>query len=193
MGEFSWCYCDMGKVPQRDFGSYIEVRPQKKQRLLMGRPGSVLIPEEFGGKARQIDEESYYGYGRFCGQDIYDLVADWNRKWLSEHPEWVRPSDIRHHNAAEPVSCKSWYPFYADLSLSREEMMWKWIEAMKQRPGTPEYEGRFGYREYRSIGIHIACYDDDNAALPFPIKIAKNANSVYENCPPSLEDPYQGL
>ena len=36
----------------------------------------VLIPNEFGGG--YIEEDSYDGYGRFGGEDIYALVARWN-------------------------------------------------------------------------------------------------------------------
>ena len=36
-------------------------------------------------------EESYEGYGVFGGQDIYDLVADWNRKYLAAHPDYMIP------------------------------------------------------------------------------------------------------
>ena len=44
----------------------------------------------------------------------------------------------------------------------------------------------------RIIGIDIACYDEQNAKLPYPIKITHNPNAVYEDCNPSLSDPNQG-
>lgn len=46
--------------------------------------------------------------------------------------------------------------------------------------------------EKRTIGIDIACYDDDNKRLKYPIKITHNPNAVYEDCKPSLGDPKQG-
>lgn len=48
--------------------------------------------------------------------------------------------------------------------------------------------------EIRNIGIDIACYDEDNASLPYPIKItSKKTGICYEELPPSKWDPEQGL
>lgn len=44
----------------------------------------------------------------------------------------------------------------------------------------------------RNIGIDIACYDEYNAALQFPIKITHDKNAVYEDCKPSKIDSNQG-
>lgn len=44
----------------------------------------------------------------------------------------------------------------------------------------------------RCIGIDIACYDEQNASLRFPIKITHDSEAVYEDCEPSKSDPYQG-
>ncbi len=44
----------------------------------------------------------------------------------------------------------------------------------------------------RLIGIRIACYDEDNAKLKYPIKITHDPLAVYEDCKPSLSDPWQG-
>lgn len=46
--------------------------------------------------------------------------------------------------------------------------------------------------EDRYIGIGIACYDEQNASLKYPIKITHDENAVYEECEPSLSDPDQG-
>lgn len=178
MGSFSWCFCDRGTIKKK----YGELRPKRNQRLIWNHPGSVLFPKEFGGKDVQIDVDAYEDYGRFHGVDIYDLVADWNREWIAAHPDWVLPSEASRKDS-KTISAKVWYPFYADLSLTREEVVRKWSDLDKPGLFPPEYRG---------IGITIACYDEDNAALPYPIKIAANPASVYEECPPSLGDPYQG-
>ena len=44
----------------------------------------------------------------------------------------------------------------------------------------------------RDIGIEMACYDEDNRRLPYPIKITHDKNAVYEECTYSLGDPDQG-
>lgn len=187
MGSFSWCYCDTGNIRIDEYGC---PRPRRDQRLVgfsKTHPASVLIPEEFGGKKVQIDVEMYEDYGNFRGEDIYNLVADWNRKWISEHPDYVCPQDaeyaVKHPEyPAKKMSEMPWWPYYSDLNLSREEVVKKWKESSGRE-----------YVEYRQIGIAIACYDKDNAALPYPIKIAKHKESVYENCPPSYGDPDQGF
>ena len=46
--------------------------------------------------------------------------------------------------------------------------------------------------EKRTIGISIACYDEDNARIKYPIKITHDANAVYEDCTWSKSDPDQG-
>ena len=103
MGSFSWCYCDMGDIEKREYDTYTELFPTKEQRLITGRkdyPASVLFPEEFGGKIAQIDVPEYEDYGNFTyggkTYDIYELVADWNREWIANHPDWIKPSDLRY-------------------------------------------------------------------------------------------------
>lgn len=44
----------------------------------------------------------------------------------------------------------------------------------------------------RHLGIGMACYDEDNARLEYPIKITHDPKAVYEDCRPSLSDPNQG-
>ena len=100
-------------------------------------PCYLLIPPEFGGGF--LYEEDYDGYGRFCGQDAYALVAKWNK----------------------PEECKD------------SEGEWKPDE------------------EIRSIGINIACYDEDNASLKYPIKITRH-ECEYDSVDASNGCPNQG-
>lgn len=43
----------------------------------------------------------------------------------------------------------------------------------------------------RDVGIELACYDDDNAALKYPIKLTEEA-MTYEEAEPSMSCPEQG-
>lgn len=45
--------------------------------------------------------------------------------------------------------------------------------------------------EYRYIGIEIACYDDQNMNLPYPIKLVEQP-IPYPEAIPSKKDPWQG-
>ena len=133
------------------------------------RKSYVLVPRQFGGG--HIEETCYEGYGVFGGHDVYDLVADWNRHHMPPR-------------AASNEWCKSWFggedgarsvilDFTADVD-----------DAVMQE--------RYGKSYKREIGIVLACSDDDNANLRFPIKITHDPKAVYEWCAPSKSDPNQG-
>ena len=158
MGQFSWLYCDSGK------------------QMLDGhlKDSYLLVPKEFGGG--RIVEHCYNGYGCMGGHDVYDLVADWNREWVKQNPDYVT-------YRGQKLSEHAWYPFYTDLSLSREEVLEKWKATGDN--------GHF-WIEWRIIGIGLACYDEDNAAIRYPIKIAEYEWSTYEGSAPSESDPNQG-
>ena len=47
-------------------------------------------------------------------------------------------------------------------------------------------------QEKRWLGIILACYDEDNYRLRFPIKITYDEDAVYETSRPSPSDPNQG-
>ena len=175
MGVFSWCFCDIGNIKRDSFGN---PAPTARQRLIIGKSAYALVPEKFGSN---IFEAEYDGYGRFAGKDIYALVADWNREFISEHPEYILNAKEYAGDKPKAAGEYSWYPYYADLSLSTEELCRKWRE-----------ETNCQYREYRTIGIDLACYDEDNERLRYPIKISRK-NACYEQCSASLADPMQGL
>lgn len=154
MGFFSWMFADTAN----------------KERLMIGSPGYLLVPE---GKGENIYESCYEGYGCFGCQDVYELVAIWNREYLAEHPEHLLNSGSR------TVDLADWYRYYADMSISLEEAVEKW-------------KCDVGYDvELREIGIDIA-HAWDNMRLPFPIKVAK-VNVPYESVSDaSEEDMLQG-
>ena len=156
MGQFSWldCVSDAQIVDDKIKDVYL------------------LVPNCFGDN---IKETCYDGYGNFGGHDVFDLIADWNREILSKKSDFILPyTDLK-------LCDKKWYDFYADLNLTREEV----VEKVKEKIGNDFFE-------WRIIGIDLACYDEDNEALPYPIKITYKENAKYEWCSPSKSDPNQG-
>ncbi len=164
MGLFSWMFADL----------------DNKENLRIHMEAHVPCPD-----GSVIYTCRYDGYGHFGGYDIYELAADWNREFLSGNPEYIVPSRRAAVKGSKPnimrISDFSWYPFYADLSLDRKEM----VERFNKEKGIDWFE-------YRQIGIEIACYDEDNEALPFPIKICREPGKRYCELPASRSDPEQG-
>lgn len=167
MGSFSW-YASDTKRAIRSHNPF---------------PVYALLPD-----GDPLLEKSYEGYGEFGGQDIYELVADWNRKYLAEHPGFL----VRQHghvwseemHSYLPVGPKRvdefpWYPLYADLTKSRKD-----IERELRETGT-------AFWEYRNIGIDIACGDERNMMLPYPIKLVEHP-VPYPAAAASKHDPGQG-
>lgn len=145
MGQFSWLDC-------RDRS---QIKDDKRVDVY------VLIPKEFGGG--HILEECYDGYGNFGGQDIYDLVAVWNKGMIPE---------ILRRNKAGHWKCS--------ISEKEAEQMMNY------------HDGKECTMPLRYIGIKMACYDEDNFALEYPIKITHYKYVVYEQCMASEGDPNQG-
>ena len=124
----------------------------------------LLVPQQFGGG--HIHEECYDGYGRFGSHDVYDLIADWNREFIPQMLRMIESGEWKCN--VTPYDIKALHEFYEGKPFSNET-----------------YEKRY-------IGIVMACYDEDNERLPYPIKITHVPYSVYEMCDPSPSDPNQG-
>ena len=102
---------------------------------------------------------------------------------MASHPEYVIPSYAKQENGKKMISEFPWYRFYADLTLSKREVVERWKERIQSESSSVEY---------RYIGIILACEDEDNAALPFPIKVCRE-DCIYEEVPTaSIGDPLQG-
>lgn len=129
----------------------------------------VLIPKEFGGG--HIRETCYDGYGNFGGHDIFDLIADWNRESLQIDSELP----YRKTKLGDEV----WAKLYFNILNSKKDI-------------ENEMKITSPYWEYCYIGITLASYDEDNASLPYPIKITHDPYAIYEYCSPSKSDPNQG-
>jgi len=162
MGSFSWLFSDTKKALKYGGDAYLPIPKNKGAFDLL--PGTTLY------------ENFYDCQGNFGGYDIYDLVAIWNREYLSEHPDYIVP------DRKKTVSEYSWYRYYSDLSLDENKIT--------QLMRTYENESCFSFRD---IGIDIACGNKNNKKLPYPIKLCKfKENACYEDLIYSKDDPLQG-
>ena len=123
----------------------------------------LLVPKPFQEKyGKSIYESCYDGYGRFGKYDIYDLIPEWNKEMI---PEIIRR--IKNGN----WTCSTSEDGVANLQAY--------------------YEGKEIDCQLRCLGIVMACYDEDNITLKYPIKITTK-EMEYEEVEPSLSDPNQG-
>ena len=123
----------------------------------------LLVPKLFQEKyGKAIYESCYDGYGRFGRYDVYDLIPEWNKDMM---PEIIRR-----------IKAGNWKCKTNENDITNLQNY---------------YEGKPITCELRWLGIAMACYDEDNFALEYPIKITTK-EIEYENVKPSESDPNQG-
>ena len=123
----------------------------------------LLVPKPFQEKyGKAIYESCYDGYGRFGRYDVYDLIPEWNKEMI---PEIIRR-----------IKAGNWKCRTNENDITNLQNY---------------YEGKPITCELRWLGIVMACYDEDNFALEYPIKITTK-EMEYENVKPSESDPNQG-
>lgn len=123
----------------------------------------LLVPKPFHEKyGKAIYESCYDGYGRFGRYDVYDLIPEWNKDMI---PEIIRR-----------IKAGNWKCKTNENDITNLQNY---------------YEGKPITCELRWIGIVMACYDEDNFALEYPIKITTK-EMEYEDVKPSESDPNQG-
>ena len=123
----------------------------------------LLVPKPFQHKyGKAIYEGCYDGYGNFGDYDVYDLVLEWNKDMI---PEIIRR-----------INKGTW-----KCSVDKNDI----VNLQNY------YDGKEVTCELRWLGIIMACYDEDNFALEYPIKITSKEMD-YENVFASETDPNQG-
>ncbi len=186
--------------------SWLDCITKEQIRINSNKKAYLLIPNEFGGGSYS---STYDGYGHIAGHDVYEEVAIFNRKYLNPE-EVIKPSTSKKFGGL--------WDFEKD-ALRKDGKSEAEIEALDQAERMTHYENhlkacerlkqgltdfingvseekmiqKYGRDYLREIGIDIACYDEDNAKLKYPIKITYDSNAVYEDCTYSLSDPDQGL
>lgn len=139
--------------------------------LLIGAPAFVMCPS-----GNIIFEPAYNGYGMFGGHDIYEMVVDWNRANILCLVESNTHRPLYH-----------WSKEFLQLLQDSEEKAEEYIQ--KNFP-----EDSWIRKEWkRNLGIDIACYDDQNIRLEYPIKITRRKEIPYSALPASLSDVGQGF
>ena len=123
----------------------------------------LLVPRPFQSKyGKAIYEYCYDGYGNFGAYDIYDLIPEWNKEMIPEIIRRIKNGNWKCRTSEEDIQNLTNY-----------------------------YEGKPITCELRWLGIVMACYDEDNFALKYPIKITSKEMD-YEDVKPSKSDPNQG-
>lgn len=149
------------------FTWYYADKPE--QKLPYGGIGYIACPDGTfeGGNI-------YDGYGVIGGHDPYELVVDWNKDHLPEIVEKLE-GGTKHHFG---VPCESNIALaYAEGDMDKVNQM---VQAVAERCGS------WYLKDWkRSIGIMIACEDEDNDALPYPIKITSKPEGDYKTLPVS--------
>lgn len=124
----------------------------------------LLVPKEFQKKyGHAIYEPWYEGYGRFGGYDVYDLIIEWNKEMIPEIIAKAKKNE--------------WFK-YVPSKMEMEDL-------------ENYYLGKPIHCELRILGIILACYNEDNAKLKYPIKIT-SVDMDYEAAEISKNDPNQG-
>lgn len=170
MGIFTWT--DARKVPKRNkWGDFAD-----RDVIRYGGYAKVVCPDN-----TEIVENHYNGYGMFGGKDIYELVTDWNKKDIAgiiQRKIAQNDSFYRHLNKEMPGMLDM---FTAGKSAEEiTEAVKKLVDAGKA--------GSYLVRDWkRNIGIMIACNEEDNNSLKYPIKIT-TAQEVfrYDELVPSI-------
>ena len=136
---------------------------QNQKQIVDNRVADVYVLVPEEFGGGHIVESCYDGYGHFGGHNIYELVMDWNTPYIDE------------------------------ILSQKDDFLSGWVSLYEEdfRRLAKGEEIR-SCTEKRTLGIAIACYDEDNFKLKYPIKITHDPSAVYENCGTSLSDPNQG-
>lgn len=131
----------------------------------------LLVPPPYQDKyGKYIVEKCYDGYGHFDKYDIYDLIIEWNREMIPEIIRRMKKGSWKCNADANDIKTLEYF-YEHGVYKSFSKNLWN--------------------TEQRWLGILISCYDEDNFALEYPIKITSEPME-YMAVGPSERDPNQG-
>lgn len=196
MGCFSWLDCSPNWSNKT--GKYIHTN------ILADDTISILLPEgisdkilekfpeakNFYNEAQNSLRGQYDGYGRLVdfvdadervSIDVYDLVAYMNLRCVDTKEAY----DIIQNTRA--VSQQQ-YPKMDDTATIERLQNYADFEEIFVGKDEPKY-----LNELRNLGIDIACGDEEQARLHYPIKMTYDKKIKYEEVQFSPSDPNQGM
>lgn len=168
---YSWCCSDTGRS--------ISITSSSRGPF----PTYVLIPEEFGGG--YIKECDYKGDGIFGGKSIYELVALWNKGKIIENMDSILLRPYAENYVNDEIGRKAFSEANKAYIKKKKALLSFATQSEKQMINT------FGENYLFNIGLDIACYDEQNELLPYPIKITEKPVK-YEDTKPSKICVYGG-
>ena len=131
-------------------------------------------------------EGKYDGYGSVIDKDgtetdVYDVVTFINLCLTSDEQFTEALSQFSNHfsDSTQDIA-KEIRQAYKDGKVETKADLYAMVE------GT-------SLSEFRTIGIEMACYDNQNARIPYPIKWTVDDRNTYENSEFSMSDPNQGF
>lgn len=193
MGMYSWMDCCNPKQNIK-FAIY----------FAKYKPSYLLVPEEFGGG--HIEEPNYDGFGHFGGRNVFEIIAEWNRTYLTE--DMIEPvadrssfgglysyeknrlrdegkSDAEIKEADEAVRDK-----YYQQACKRHDWLVGVLTSYRDGKSDDEIAAKYGDGWKMDLGIEI--WNSEMAQLRYTIKVTYDKDAVYESCPASESDPNQG-
>lgn len=157
------------------FFSFMFADTNNTEALKIGKPAYVVLPN--GGL---LHTARYDGYGNFDSHNIFELVVDWNKEFLSEK-NLVKPCEEDYDEAIYFNAAMRHYEY----SCSRLN---DFLSGKKEDEMIELYD-----RDWKmDIGIDIAGDDEQNEALIYPIKICKEVPADAALLPASKDNPMQG-
>ena len=184
MGIFTWTDATVKSPKKNKWGDY-----KRKEVVEYGGYAKLICPDD-----TEIETECHDSYGRIGGYDIYELVAEWNRPFLSTDNLSKQPDDPTRYGGLwdfekEDMKQKGRSDDEIDVldeakrqehfgaAVKRWEKMAELINAYKAGASDKELLEKYGSDWKRNLGIAIACDDTNAKKLRYPIKLTKNRNA----------------
>ena len=189
MGIFTWTDAAVKDYKLNKYDDYY-----RKDVVEYGGYAKLICPDN-----SELETQDHNCYGTICGYDIYELVAEWNKDYLSEDNISTKPNN--------PMRYGGFYDFEKETmkkngmsdheieiaenekrmeSFERAVKRWEWeLKRLLDYKNGSSYEymsKKYGNEWLREIGIDISCEDKNAIKLMYPIKMnIRNKIHGYEN------------